>query len=130
MEELQDSGVNAAGFRFTISAKEQLIDGLVLALGRHELLIPVHADLLRNVEEQRQDLLQRLSNQLTIPFTTPSGSTVWDLADLEIGHIAYQINRNGMADWKTRQHVNSLRDIRNLLVHFKVVSAATLDAVR
>lgn len=75
------------------------------------------------IEERRREILAILSGDLQVPFTTPSGYRVDDMADLEIGHIAQQLHilkRPLARDF--RNLTLKLKTIRNELAHLRPVS--------
>ena len=70
------------------------------------------------VEEQRQNVLTRLTGFLQVPFRTRFGEVIDDVRDLEIGHIEAQLRRaNPHADSELLQLVQRLREARNRLAH-------------
>jgi hypothetical protein len=52
-EELKRQGVKAEGYKFASEAKQELIDGLVMAFEQGRVRIPHHADLIRELTDYR-----------------------------------------------------------------------------
>jgi len=78
------------------------------------------------VEEIRQEILESLKGVLRVPFKTDFGM-ISDRRDLEIGHIEYQISKNGMVvNPNIKQLVQQLKEIRNSLSHLEPISPKLL----
>ncbi len=74
------------------------------------------------LEQHRRGLLSTHSRLLRVPWSTQYGSTINNLEDLELNHIADQLriqNSRGLSDLCT--FVNWLRDVRNDLAHLTPV---------
>ena len=78
------------------------------------------------VEEKRQELLQRFSKVLKVPFETRFGGCIEHIADLEVGHIVYQLSQLNVGP-EELQFIETLAQIRNELAHLRLVS---MDLVR
>jgi hypothetical protein len=75
------------------------------------------------VEEQRQEILDRLTGFLQVPFRTRFGETIEDVRDLEIGHIETQLRSSNLyPDSNLMRLVQRLREIRNRLAHLETLS--------
>jgi hypothetical protein len=81
--------------------------------------------LLPKIEQRRLSLLPLIERYLQLPFDT-GYSTITDFHDLEIGHLFFQINRNGGVDPALRRTVLKLKEIRNSLSHFRPVPVSDL----
>ena len=74
------------------------------------------------VEEQRQDMLDRLRGFLQVPFKTRFGDVIDDVRDLEIGHIEAQLRNAGAnADSELLRLAQRLREVRNRLAHLETL---------
>ncbi len=56
LEQLLADGVNAEGFQFTNTSKQELINGLVIAMEQGEVVIPNHHDLMTELAYYRYEL--------------------------------------------------------------------------
>ena len=73
------------------------------------------------VEEQRADLLGLVRSRLRVPYQTSTGDVVKRVEELEIGHIHWQLASDSYVDYRIRQKIRVLRDIRNALSHLEPV---------
>ncbi len=71
------------------------------------------------LEEERRAYLEEYASQLRVPIRTER-AVIQDREDLELGHIYYQLrNRIGRSE---RERLRMLRDVRNALAHYDVLS--------
>lgn len=80
------------------------------------------------IEERRQEIVERLSGVLKVPFRKDDGEIVEDLRDLEIGHIEAQIRTVPRIGENTLRLVRKLRKVRNHLSHLELVPAELVSA--
>lgn len=78
------------------------------------------------LEEQRRALIRVHTHRLRVPFDTPDGQRVNDRRDLELGHILWQMGRDGTAPAKIVRGLRTLVRMRNALAHFEKVPAEVL----
>jgi len=72
------------------------------------------------VETQRRALLERYRSLLHVPFITRDGSTIWDVRDLEIGHIQHLLYKAScLPSGRVMDFVRCLKEIRNALAHLE-----------
>ena len=76
------------------------------------------AVLLPLVEERRVGLVGRCGRHLELPIRTEDGRWVDDPLDLEVGPLAWYLDRPG-SPWRLRKQVRRLRDVRNKLAHME-----------
>ena len=81
------------------------------------------AVLLPLVEERRVGLVGRYGQYLELPIKTEDGRWVDDPLDLEVGHLAWYLDRPGRP-WRLRKQVRRLRDVRNKLAHIEPLEPA------
>ena len=75
------------------------------------------------IEERRQEIIQRFSKVLTVPFKTSFGEVIKDLRDLEIGHIEYQLNQTDqIVHPDIRRLIKQLKEMRNSLSHLEPIN--------
>jgi hypothetical protein len=80
------------------------------------------------IEERRQEIIERLSKVLKVPFKNSFGEIIRDLRDLEIGHIEYQLSQTDkIVNPEIRQLVKKLKEMRNSLSHLEPISQDILD---
>lgn len=77
------------------------------------------------LEQRRHQILSELDSMLAVPFQTPFG-VITDKAELELGHIEYQIRNHPRASTAIRTQVRHLKELRNALAHFSPVPAQQL----
>ncbi len=80
------------------------------------------AVLLPLVEERRVGLVDRCRRYLDLPIETENGQRVDDPLDLEVGRLAWYLDRPGMPQ-VLRKQVRRLRRIRNRLAHMEPLEA-------
>ncbi|MCE7981186.1 MAG: hypothetical protein DYG89_08355 [Caldilinea sp. CFX5] len=80
------------------------------------------------LEEQRRRLLTEIGKQLRVPFETEYGM-VTHLHELEIGHIANQLNTmlSARIPPEIRRKATRLKEIRNKLAHLEILSAEMVE---
>ena len=81
------------------------------------------AVLLPLVEERRVGLVGRYGRYLELPIKTEDGKWVDDPLDLEVGLLAWYLDRPGNP-WRLRKQVRRLRDVRNKLAHMEPLEPA------
>ena len=81
------------------------------------------AVLLPLVEERRIGLIGRYGRHLELPIKTEDGRWVDDPLDLEVGLLAWYLDRPG-SPWRLRKQVRRLRDVRNKLAHMEPLEPA------
>lgn len=81
------------------------------------------AVLLPLVEERRVGLVGRYGRHLELPIRTEDGRWVYDPLDLEVGFLAWFLDRPG-SPWRLRKQVRRLRDVRNKLAHMEPLEPA------
>ena len=92
--------------------------------------------LLPFVEEARRQLLCQYADILEVPYVTQTGHEVTDALDLEIGHIARQLQDDPRVEAEMRTFVSRLWKVRNRLAHLEPVgldlipSGSPLDRTR
>lgn len=74
------------------------------------------------IEERRQEIIERLSKVLKVPFKTSFGEIIKDLRDLEIGHIEYQLSQTDkIINPELRRLIKQLKEMRNSLSHLEPI---------
>lgn len=76
------------------------------------------AVLLPLVEERRMGLVPRCCRYLKPPIDNRAGQQVHDLLDLEVGPLAWHLDRTD-APQGLKEHLRLLRDVRNHLAHME-----------
>lgn len=71
------------------------------------------------IEQRRIELIPKLQRFLRLPIQV-DGEAICDPSDLEIGHLAYEIDRSS-ADPRLKQKLRRLRRIRNYLAHMETL---------
>ena len=87
-------------------------------LVRHRIWAAQAAVLLPLVEERRVGLIGRYSRFLELPIKTETGRWVNDPLDVDVGNLAWYLDRRGRPQVLRRQ-VRRLRRIRNRLAHME-----------
>ncbi len=67
LEQLKRDGVNVAGYQFTSASKEELINGLVIAMEQGDVKIPNHRDLIDELKYYRYELTRGGNVRLGAP---------------------------------------------------------------
>jgi len=81
------------------------------------------------LELRRHELLTNLDGSLRVPFRSQAGGVIEQLADLELGHIEYQLSvRQRFRGTKVLKNVSLCKSIRNHLAHLEPVPVDTLRA--
>ncbi len=106
---------------------EEKIHSAVLVMDSREIKCRIWkgevGEILPFVEERRQEIIERLSKILEVPFTTRFGEVIKDLRYLEIGHIEYQLNQtNKIVNPEIRRLVQQLKEMRNSLSHLEPIN--------
>lgn len=84
-------------------------------------------EILPFVEERRQEIIERISQVLKVPFRTSFGEVIKDLRDLEIGHIEYQLSQTDkIVNSDIRRLVKQLKEMRNSLSHLEPINQEIL----
>ncbi len=81
--------------------------------GQSAVLLPL-------VEARRVSLIPRCRRYLQLPIQTQAGEKIYDPRKIEIGTLAWHLERTNAPQWLKRQ-VGFLRHVRNELAHMKTL---------